>query len=779
MPKHSQNSHRSHSNPNRHQQNGNRGNRPHDTESCPDHISKDDMQAISAPYNFVPLADWVHIPSWWEQVSHDHPFKDGLCGEIHYALTATSPLLVGGTHIKPEPTGNNEWSIGEVHPFQLPDGRYAIPGSGLKGMLRSVIEIAGFGRMRLVDEVRPGLRDISKADSVYALRVKGKIKPGFLEQLADGSHRIIPCEMRRLDHRKLAKWLGVSEMKRDHRNNGEVPAPIFSSSRHSEVSKKYAHWSTLCKKHGFSDPYQIPVNINDSEVTGLNGTTDVFPVLTGQVSDMRANRRINNGKEIKGKYKDFVFFNPDEKRAIAVSNDVWRDFLDVHGNDENERSPMSWPGFWRRHYNQGTQVPVFYLEDKGHLRIGLAFMPKLAGDYSTLDLIENADSAHRQTPGKEFGHDLADLLFGSVNAKQQSDALRGRVSFETAVATSTPTVTQQPSTILNTPKASYFPNYLTQQSDPAKGILNSKHYATYIDGGGKPPTVRGFKRYPARPQDRTKVQKLTREQSDPKHNKVNIRLHTLDDAIFSGRIIFHNLKPAELGALLWALTWDGNHQLRHGLGMGKSFGFGQVRIDIDPSSQCIPNDPTQDPNTLTAENTKELINAFKEEMEQAADAQGGWDTSPQISNLLAMADPSGAQDWCQEGRELRHMHLIMDCKQENGRKGVNEFLWAKQHTPELVLADYASATGRLTEPGTGGHPWLQETIPALMKAHNESKAEQIWGGKPLADEWASIDDPETKQAVLAEIKKYWKSQQWNWDNPPKGAKRKARTIYAV
>ncbi|HFD17052.1 MAG TPA: hypothetical protein ENJ38_12220, partial [Rhodospirillales bacterium] len=49
----------------------------------------------------------------------------------------------------------------QVHPFRLPDGRYAIPGSSLKGLIRAVVEIAGFGRMRMVDDIRPGLRDIS------------------------------------------------------------------------------------------------------------------------------------------------------------------------------------------------------------------------------------------------------------------------------------------------------------------------------------------------------------------------------------------------------------------------------------------------------------------------------------------------------------------------------------------------------------------------------------------------------------------------------------------
>ncbi len=64
--------------------------------NCPDNLSEENMRAISAPYNFVPLSDYVHIPEWSKRASHDWPFEDGLSGEIHYTLVAESPLLVGG-----------------------------------------------------------------------------------------------------------------------------------------------------------------------------------------------------------------------------------------------------------------------------------------------------------------------------------------------------------------------------------------------------------------------------------------------------------------------------------------------------------------------------------------------------------------------------------------------------------------------------------------------------------------------------------------------------------
>jgi len=651
-------------------------------EPCPKGISKERMKAISAPYNFVPLANWVYTPEWGLLVSQDHPFSDGLSGLIDYTLTATSPLLVGGKQSKA-----TESAPGEVKPFQLPNGRYAVAGSSLKGMIRSVIEIAGFGRMRLVDDAHPGLRDITGkfVEQSYTSKVRNKVKTGFLRARTDGEQEIVPCRMARLSHRDLESFLNTA-------------APIFRT--RLSVRGKYQEWSRLCRdRHLRTEELSFDHAGFDAGNPG-RGSHMGFPVFTGQISD---------STKPKGKYKDFVFFDTDEHHAIPVAEDVWRDFLHVHGNDQDDKSDMSWPGYWRKRFHQGERVPVFYLQDGEYLRIGLAYMPKLAGDYSIYDLIDKASPAHRQDPGRQHGYDLADLLFGAVNSKQQQDALRGRVSFETAVASGTPSVQQQTDTILNGPKPTYFPNYLNQQSDPAKGTLSGAQYATYIDTGGKPPQVRGFKRYPARPE--AKVQALSGEQQD--NNRVKVRLHTLQEAEFSGRIVFHNLKPAELGALLWALTWDGKAELRHGLGMGKSFGFGQVHFDIDSNSRVIPNNPQEQEYSLGTIPIRTLINAFKCEMEGAANIHGGWETSPQIANLLAMADPAAAETLPQ-GLQLRHMHLNAKCKQPDGKTGVNEFQWAKQRPPgPFVLADYAAATG-----------WASRWHEQLHLRHEEAERQE-------------------------------------------------------
>ena len=456
---------------------------------------------------------------------------------------------------------------------------------------------------------------------------------------------------------------------------------------------------------------------------------------------------------------------------------------------------MSWPGYWRTKFHAGEEVPVFYIQDRGVLRIGLAYMPKLAGDFSTLDCIAHADKAHGEAPGVGR-YDLADLLFGAINGENQKDALRGRVNIETALAEGDPRPEQQPDTILNGPKPTYFPNYLEQPTDGSglrlKGDKNAQ-YATYIaHGQNQKPRLRGRKRYPARPDGEVAVQGLLPSQVE--NRKVQIRLHTLPaGTTFRGRLVFHNLKPEELGALLWAMTWGGDEGLRHGLGMGKPFGFGQVRLQLDhQASHILPNDPEAPSRALDETEAQTLMDAFEAHMEKAAKDHGRtWKDSPQRRNLLAMADPTAAE-CLPAGMDLRHMCL----DPENGK---NEFVWAKQ--AGLVLADYAeasewpteatqdrwrqkqarqrqemvSSTSQELERGDW-HPWLKEQLKLVLDSSKANDMDELMRHKKLFQAWKDLDDPELKKTIYEIIQNYWKEKGW-WDEPPSRSARQLKDKY--
>ena len=63
------------------------------THTAPRNLSA--LNAIQAPYNFVPLADWVYFPAWSGAASHDLPFSDGIGGTLEFTsreAAARSPL---------------------------------------------------------------------------------------------------------------------------------------------------------------------------------------------------------------------------------------------------------------------------------------------------------------------------------------------------------------------------------------------------------------------------------------------------------------------------------------------------------------------------------------------------------------------------------------------------------------------------------------------------------------------------------------------------------------
>ena len=101
------------------------------------------VDKLHAPYAFVPLSAWVYEPNLPGEISHDVPLEGGFSGAAVIEAIAESPLLVGGR--REYPNGASGPTV--VRPFVLPDGRAAIPGSSLRGLIRNTLEIASFSRI--------------------------------------------------------------------------------------------------------------------------------------------------------------------------------------------------------------------------------------------------------------------------------------------------------------------------------------------------------------------------------------------------------------------------------------------------------------------------------------------------------------------------------------------------------------------------------------------------------------------------------------------------------
>ena len=317
---------------------------------------------------------------------------------------------------------------------------------------------------------------------------------------------------------------------------------------------------------------------------------------------------------------EFVFYPPPP--AVAPANAkllppmVKVRFMEAHAGEAAE----TWK-FWQKIQKP---IPVFFTggsTSPGSL--GLAQMHRISANLSIHDALKNHGSAHFDSR-----LDLPEAMFGHVSDKI---GLRGRVSFETLCATHIPDVPRSTqTTVLGSPRPSFYPNYLEQHQSDDEGRV--ERYNTWLNPKAR---LRGRKLYPVRP-DKSKPTADLGKLPPPPTAEVAVHFKPLPSGSrFCGRVHVHNLRPVEIGALIWALTWGEPHRedssYRHHIGMAKPFGFGCVRIKILGSSLRRSSDWNQkvEPSSFADD--------FVAWMELKVP---GWKKNPQMTHLLSIADSS-------------------------------------------------------------------------------------------------------------------------------------------
>lgn len=626
------------------------------------------MDKIRAPYNFVPLAPEVFFPDWGDADLHDKPFLDGVSGTFDIELVAHTPIFIRGSQ-------GNEFCT-------LPDGTFAVPGTSIKGMLRNVIEIATFGRMAkdMVDDHRYGVRDLHNRE-LYGNHMAGilnrepmpLVSAGWMERQEDESFpvRITPCSFAKVDYGKLLA------------HAASLRLTAFNPGRKQSAPQKYQTWNAS-REVGIDvsrprppDPRWIGEFGTVAKLYSKGkGTHQGQLVFTGQPSDWQpAGPRYKIRGAGNPKHHDFVFWPHPGAQAIPVTEKCFRDFQFIHSDRGQQNRSVESPNpewkYWSEQLALGEKVPVFFLLE-GTTRppqirsFGLAMMFRLAYVLSIGDALHNS-----QPDGAMTRPDFAEALFGRAGDDGNEIAgARGRVSFGLGRSTG-PVKTSPPvRAVLGAPKASFYPNYVAQAETTVDqhGGLRVKRYVTWMDGSAK---LRGWKRY--RPQDEVKPPSLPAKEN----RKVQTEFRPLEAGTrFRASVRVHNIKRAELGALLWALDFGQTQGVFHTLGMAKSLGYGRVTLSVIEGSARV-FDIRDNPANL-----HQCIEAFEQLMESFArekGIRGGWRGSQQIYQLLACAKPivAGSDD----GRHMQIDHPIHR----------NEFVAAKKDMLALAPAgDIAS-----------------------------------------------------------------------------------------
>lgn len=550
---------------------------------------------ITAPYNFIPLNKEVFYPSWsndGNEVSHDVPFEDGESGEIDITITSKSPIFIRDhSDNKEKPSSEFCHHINEIN-----EKEYYIPASSIKGMIRSVLEIMSFSKMR-VDKTTLGkyfgVRDLTdkkmdtlvgKANGVtndksFGYGILYKTDNGYqLEDYGNRIRLILQNDLRRIQK----QYEGI----------------------HKDVAEKYKHvqpFVTIKVK---------PDSINNPQDRIYFHKYTVVPDSSGEEGELFF------GGHFGKKHYEFVLLKSDKQRInqtfnFSPNDTIIQKFQTVYFDNQEKDNYVG--NFWRKK----KKIPVFYLKsnDGSIKQIGLTQLFKVAYEKNFLEAIcQNIDDSKL---------DLSETIFGTENDKY---ALKGRVYFRHLKCT-TPNL--EPMTIveqvLGSPRPTYYPNYISQTGQNDKVTK----YKTLMD---KDAVISGWKRYPL--QSTIQTYPLPKNTEGKINHDVAIKFKPLpSETVFKGKVRLHNLKEVEIGALLSAITFHGqSDKYMHNIGMAKPLGYGKIKITLDNFKYF---------DKLTKDNQKEYLAAFMNEISKEI---SNWKSSTQLSELFAMASITTKSD---------------------------------------------------------------------------------------------------------------------------------------
>jgi len=548
--------------------------------SNPRHVNphtNDQWLPSTAEYNFVPLPEKVLLlehglpagetkDNLWE--THDRYVPGTHSGWLDIKIWTESPLFIRG----PVFEQGKGWSDYEVDgqgqvvrkearrrpaPSATPDGLAMIPGSSLRGLLRSLYEILTFSKLQPVPEDQLFFRSLAGKDdrigSFYRKRMElgGGKRAGRFQKTPQG-YKIAPCKFVKVKHDIVSRF-------------------IYDNTPNATIK-----WNHHCKSCHFT--------------LDQDGRVNEFHWEKPQAGNFIAGTFIQTGAAGEQKLHEFIFYDEDESAPIPVPDELVERFNDddqlTKWQCDNFSANMPVKDARRRKGQLAHGDPIFFLADdslksednpQGLLFFGRAGMFRLPYDKSPFDLLQEDHHSHEL--------DMAEALFGRVRKPRKGveepkhyRQVKGRLIIDDALSNAawkTLTAAGRTAvfkTTLLSPHPTSYQHYLTQN-----GPAGASSLTTYLDGDKT--TLRGAKLFWHKPTP-PPINNLQRHNGGAP-GPIESLLQPIavpEKNAFFGRIQFHNLSPAELGALLEAVELPEGHA--HKLGMAKGKGLGSVRIKI-------------------------------------------------------------------------------------------------------------------------------------------------------------------------------------------------------
>jgi CRISPR-associated protein (TIGR03986 family) len=540
----------------------------------------DDNRTARAPYNFIPLPEKVvtlHVDELPDQGIYDPELHTGY---IDCELTTSSPVYVRAGLTPDQANANKESK-------DLPDFFYMnnrnqpiIPGSSLRGMLRTLVEIVTFSKIGAVSKTPLVYRSVggtTNHDAHYRdmmMRLDREEKSGknmkFYTPLMRGGYMV---------------QLGPKDW-------AIQPAKEIGGTTYAHIGINEDKFRKLKRLKNCQNAFEIFIQTGPYQYQDVRGgfLKIKFSKVTESASEPGSGLRsatLARSGWMNSKKSEAVIYERDEKAALLILSDEQVSAYQEQVSKEQEK-------LLGKHGALNDGQPVFYIEKDGKVVFfGHTRMFRMPYPNSPFDYIPDYARTEDEVKNPNLV-DFAEAMFGytrkAEKGTQKQRAYAGRIFCGDAVLSeeqndiwlSSSSVTPK---ILSGPKPTTFQHYLVQ-TDPNFYEIGrtrdgeTKHETRLQDYASSTPgdtVIRGHKFYWHKGQ--VGLDEI-REKSDLKEkDSQHTQIRPLKAGVFfKSRIHFENLTDEELGALLWILNIASDERIRLQIGMGKPLGMGAIRI---------------------------------------------------------------------------------------------------------------------------------------------------------------------------------------------------------
>lgn len=546
-----------------------------------------------APYNFVPLPEKV-VPAE-ELQTHDTYHAGCYTGSIVCELTTASPLYVRCGYTpeeyatlanKPFDQMTDEEKRKRAQFFNLGDPkRPLIPGSSLRGLLRTLVEIASYGKMdRVTDRPRYFFRAVAaKSDDPLG-------KP----------------------YRELFKNVRAGYLVKQGNAWFIQPAKVINGTTFIKIKEQYINTRRigLIRLHDPNyRPQYIRVSFTHSMFTDKRGQRsqridqiDLPGVLPNEGWLVTSGNMLETGKPGARTQRTSHCVVPlPDGPLLKIADQAIDDYR--AGLTEFQKGPTDIEPAHDRPFSETDGVlkdgrPIFYCEPfRGDSEV------RFFGHSPNFRIPYWREAVKRAATPADFVPDslkdptiidMAEAIFGYVRPDKQKkgeQARAGRVFISDALLLpgQTDVLYAEPVTphILGGPKPTTFQHYLVQQqADRVQTGTNRQgrpiHQLPLAHYGSPTPdetVIRGHKLYWHKGETGLDAIRETDQEKITRAPKQYTQIRPVKpDTKFEFTIRFENLSQIELGALLWVLRIAADEDYRLKLGMGKPLGMGAVQI---------------------------------------------------------------------------------------------------------------------------------------------------------------------------------------------------------